>query len=164
MWTSSPSTCPFAELLAAVDQVLSHAQFILGPEVGQLEAEFAAICGTGEAVAVNSGTDALVLALQMLGVGSGDEVITVPNSFFATASAISLVGARPVFVDVGEDYNLDPSGLRAALTPRTRAVLPVHLNGCPADMAPILSFARSHGLFVVEDCTRPSAHAIAGGP
>lgn len=142
------------ELLEAVDQVLGHAQFVLGPEVGVLEAEVAALCGTSEAVAVNSGTDALVLALRVLGVDPGDEVITVPNSFVASASAIGLVGARPVFVDVGEDYNLDPAGLPAALTPRTRAILPVHLTGCPADMDPILSFARAHGLFVVEDCAQ----------
>jgi dTDP-4-amino-4,6-dideoxygalactose transaminase len=143
-----------AELLEAVDKVLGHAHFVLGPEVGELEAEVAALCGTSEAVAVKSGTDALVLALQVLGVGPGDEVITVPNSFVASASAISLVKARPVFVDVGEDYNLDPAGLRAALTPRTRAILPVHLTGCPADMDPLLSFARAHGLFVVEDCAQ----------
>ena len=145
------------ELLEAVDQVLSHSQFVLGPEVGVLEAEVAALCGTSEAVAVNSGTDALVLALRVLGVGPGDEVITVPNSFVASASAIGLVGARPVFVDVGEDYNLDPAGLPAALTPRTRAILPVHLTGCPADMDPILSFARRTGSLSSRTAPRPSA-------
>src|SRR5664279_3262023 len=143
-----------AELLDAVDQVLAHGQFILGPEVGAVEAAVAALAGVREAVAVNSGTDALILALRVLGIGHGDEVITAPNSFVASASAIAQVGARPVFVDVCEDYTLDAALLKTALTGRTRAILPVHLTGCPADMDPIVAFAREHGLFVIEDCAQ----------
>src|SRR5204863_7192607 len=115
-----------------------------GGEVSTLEERFAALCGTKHAVAVASGTDALVLALRALKVGPGDEVITVPNSFVATASAIVMTGARPVFVDVGPDYNLDPLNLEDAITPRTRAILPVHLTGRPADMTPILEIASRH--------------------
>jgi len=105
-------------------------------------------------VAVNSGTDALILALKALGIGSGDEVITVPNSFVASASCIALSGARPVFVDVTEDYNMDPCLIEQAITPRTRAILPVHLTGRPADMDPIMEVAKSHGLHLVEDCAQ----------
>lgn len=152
------------ELLDAVDRVLSHGQFILGPEVEQFEAAVAALCGVREAVSVNSGTDALVLALRVLGIGLGDEVITAPNSFVASASAIALVGATPVFVDVGDDYNLDPTLLQPALTLRTKAILPVHLTGCPADMAPILDFAGAHGLFVVEDGAQAIGARYKGRP
>lgn len=144
------------ELLAAIAEVLDSGQFILGEQVEEFETRFAQLCGTRYAVGVNSGTDALILALQSLGIGSGDEVITVPNSFIATTSCIKLVGAHPVFVDVGPDYNLDPSRLQAAITPRTRAILPVHLTGHPCDMDPILKVAREHGLHVVED----SAQAV----
>jgi len=151
-----------AELLDAVDQVLAHGQFILGPEVGAVEAAVAALAGVREAVAVNSGTDALILALRVLGIGHGDEVITAPNSFVASASAIAQVGARPVFVDVCEDYTLDAALLKTALTGRTRAILPVHLTGCPADMDPIVAFAREHGLFVIEDCAQAIGSSYKG--
>lgn len=143
-----------AALLEAAARVLDHGQFILGGEVGVFEARFAELCRVRHAVAVNSGTDALILALRALGVGAGDEVITAPNSFVASAACIRLAGARPVFADVGDDGNLDPARVEGALTPRTKAVLPVHLTGRPADMDPILDIARRRGLHVVEDCAQ----------
>jgi dTDP-4-amino-4,6-dideoxygalactose transaminase len=143
-----------AELLEAVGAVIDRGDFILGREVAQFEAEFARVCQTAHAVGVGSGADALVLALRALGVGPGDEVITAPNSFVASASAIALAGARVVFADVGEDMNLDPERVEAAVTPRTRAILPVHLTGRPADMTPILAVARRRGLAVVEDAAQ----------
>jgi dTDP-4-amino-4,6-dideoxygalactose transaminase len=140
------------EVQAAIAQVLEEMQLFLGPNVQAFEEEFAAYCGATHAVGVGSGTDALVLALRAAGVGPGDEVITVAHTFFADVEAIALVGARPVFVDVEPDtYCLDPAQLEARITPRTRAVIPVHLCGQPADMAPILAIARRHGLFVLED-------------
>lgn len=142
------------ELLEAVDRVFRHGQFILGEEVAEFEKEFAALCGARHAVGVNSGTDALILALRALGIGSGDEVITVPNSFVATASAIVLAGARPVFVDVRDDLNIDPDRIESAVTPRTKAILPVHLTGRPAAMAPIMEIATRRGLDVVEDAAQ----------
>jgi dTDP-4-amino-4,6-dideoxygalactose transaminase len=140
--------------MEAVARVIDHGQFILGPEVQEFEQRFAALCGVRYAVAVNSGTDALVLALRALEIGAGDEVITVPNSFVASTSCIMLVGARPVFVDVGEDYLMDPAQLERAITSRTRAILPVHLTGRPADMVAIMDTARAYGLPVIEDCAQ----------
>lgn len=142
------------QLLAAVAEVFDRGQFILGPEVDEFEQRFAELCEVRYALGVNSGTDALILALRALGIGPGDEVITVPNSFVATAASISLVGARPVFVDVREDYNMDPTLVEAAITSKTKVVLPVHLTGRPADMDPIVEVARRHGLHVVEDCAQ----------
>jgi dTDP-4-amino-4,6-dideoxygalactose transaminase len=143
-----------AELLRAVEDVFDHGQFILGPEVEQFEARFAALTGTRHAVGVGSGTDALILGLRSLGIGPGDEVITVSNSFVASASCIALVGAKPVFVDVGPDYNLDPEKLAGVLTPRSRAILPVHLTGRAADMTAIIDFARENDLLVIEDAAQ----------
>jgi dTDP-4-amino-4,6-dideoxygalactose transaminase len=143
-----------AELLAAMATVIDRGQFIQGDEVGEFERRFAERCGVRYAVAFNSGTDALVLALRVLGIGPGDEVITVPNSFVATASCIDLVGGRPVFVDVREDYNMDPAQLEQAITSKTKAILPVHLTGRPADMDPILKIAHAYQLRVVEDCAQ----------
>ena len=142
------------ELLAAVERVFDHGQFILGTEVDEFEGRFANMSGTSYCVGVNSGTDALILSLKALGIGPGDEVITPPNSFVASASCIALAGARPVFVDVAEDYNIDPTLIEEAITPRTRAILPVHLTGRPAAMDPILEIARSRGLHVIEDCAQ----------
>ena len=142
------------ELLDAVGQVLDDGQFILGERVVQFEQAFAQLCGTRFAIAVNSGTDALILALRALGIGAGDEVITVPNSFVATTSAISLVGATPVFVDVSDDFNLDPARLEPAITRRTKAILPVHLTGRPANMAAIQNVADARGLPVIEDASQ----------
>lgn len=142
------------ELLAAVSDVIESGQFILGPAVTAFEAEFARLCGVAHAVGVGNGTDALVLVLRALGVGPGDEVVTVPNSFVSTASAVVLVGARPVFIDVGDDYNMDPALLEAALTPRTKAILPVHLTGRAARMDEITTIACDRGIPVVEDAAQ----------
>ncbi len=142
------------ELLAAISEVIDSGQFILGPVVEQFETEFARMVGVKEAIALNSGTDALILSLKALGIGPGDEVITVPNSFVASTSCIEIVGAKAVFVDVGDDYNMDPKQLQAALTPQTKAILPVHLTGRSADLFPILAFAKKHRLHVVEDCAQ----------
>ncbi len=144
-----------AELDGAIRRVLESGWYILGPEVGAFEEEFAAYCGARYAVGVASGTEALQLALVALGIGPGDEVITVPNAGVPGTAAILLAGARPVFVDVEEEsHNLDPDLLEAAVTPRTRAVMPVHLYGRPAALSPILEVARRHGLAVVEDCAQ----------
>lgn len=142
------------ELVAAVTGVIESGQFILGPAVTQFEEEFSRICGVKYAVGVGNGTDALVLALRALGVGPGDEVVTVPNSFVSTASAIVLVGARPVFVDVAGDYTLNPALLEAAMTPRTKAIIPVHLTGRPARMDEILAIADRRCVPVIEDAAQ----------
>jgi dTDP-4-amino-4,6-dideoxygalactose transaminase len=143
-----------AELHEALDRVLSHGHFILGEEVEEFEQRFAGLCQTPFAIGVNSGTDALILSLRALGIGPGDEVITAPNSFVASAGCIALAGAKPVFVDVREDYNLDPALLEKAITPRTKAILPVHLTGRPADMDAIMGIARRHHLRVIEDAAQ----------
>jgi dTDP-4-amino-4,6-dideoxygalactose transaminase len=144
-----------AEIDEAVLRVLDSSQFILGEEVAGFEREFASYCRVSETVAVNSGTSALHLALLAAGVGAGDEVITVPFTFVATVSAIGYVNARAVFVDVDPVYyTMDPSKLEAAITPRTRAIMPVHLYGQPADMDPILEIAARHRLAVIEDAAQ----------
>lgn len=142
------------ELLEAAAQVIDHGMGVLGDEVRQFEEQFAELCGTRFAAGVNSGLDALVIALRALDIGAGDEVITVPNSFIATASCIGLAGAKPVFVDVRDDFNIDPTQIENAITPRTKAILPVHLTGRPADMQPILEIAEKHSLFVIEDAAQ----------
>ena len=152
------------ELLVAVERVLDHGIFILGEEVAEFEKQFAQLCGVRYAVGVNSGTDALVLALRALGIGPGDQVITVPNSFVASASCINLVGAQPVFVDVREDYNMDPTQIERAITAATKAILPVHLTGRPADMDPIMHVAQAHNLHVVEDCAQAVLAEYQGQP
>jgi dTDP-4-amino-4,6-dideoxygalactose transaminase len=140
------------EILAALDRVGSKAAFIQGEEVQQFEQEFAAYCEVKHCVALNSGTSALHLALLGVGVQAGDEVITTPNTFIATAEAISYTGARPVFVDIDpRTANLDPGKIAAAVTPRTRAILPVHLYGLAAEMDLILEIAARHKLAVIED-------------
>ena len=145
------------ELLSAIERVIDRGQFILGEEVGTFERAFAELCQVRYAVGVNSGTDALILALSVAGVGAGDEVITVPNSFVASVSAIRLVGARPIFVDVRDDYTIDPGLVEAAITPRTRAILPVHLTGRPCEMDPLMALASQYGLAVIEDCAQAVA-------
>ena len=143
------------EIADAIQQVLDKTAFAGGPFVAQFEKEFAAFCGTKFAVGVGSGTDALWLALLGLGVGPGDEVITVPDTFIATAEAISWCGAKPVFVDVDPaTYNMDPSKLEAAITKKTKAIIPVHLFGQMADMDPILEIAKKRKLFVIEDASQ----------
>ncbi|HEX7080826.1 MAG TPA: DegT/DnrJ/EryC1/StrS family aminotransferase [Gammaproteobacteria bacterium] len=141
-----------SEVDAAIQGVLDTAGYILGPEVAKFEEEFATYCGAQFGIGVNSGTSALHLSLLAAGIGPGDEVITVPFTFVATVAAIEYAGARPVFVDIDPDtYNMDPARLEAAITPRTRAVIPVHLHGLMAEMDPILAVAREHGLVVIED-------------
>ena len=140
------------ELSEVFDRVLRDSTFVLGPEVQRFEQEFAAYTGTAHCVAVNTGTAALHLVLAAMGVGPGDEVITVPHTFIATAEAISAVGARPVFVDIDPvSFTMDPTLLEAAITPRTRAIIPVDLYGQVADMDPILEIADRRGVPVVED-------------
>lgn len=140
------------EIDAAIGRVLENAQFVLGPAVEGFEREFSAYCTVSHTVAVNTGTSALHVALLAAGVGPGDEVITVPFTFVATVAAIEYAGATPVFVDVDpDDYTMDPAALERAITPRTKAVIPVHLFGQPADMDPINDVARRHGLTVIED-------------
>ena len=144
-----------AELAEAIDEVIEASAFAGGPFVSRFEQDFAQYCGVDHVVGVGSGTDALWLALLALGIGPGDEVITVPMTFIATAEAISRTGAVPVFVDINETtYTLEPTGLQRALTSRTKAIIPVHLFGRMAEMDPILTFAEQHGLFVVEDAAQ----------
>jgi len=144
-----------AEFDQAIGEVIDSGAFAGGPVVAQFENEFAAFCGSRHAIGVGNGTDALWLALLACGIGPGDEVITVPNTFMATAEAITYTGAKPVFVDVDErSYTINPELLEGARTPRTKAVIPVHLFGQVADMDRILSFGRKHGLYVIEDAAQ----------
>ena len=153
------------EVDAAVARVLESGQFVLGPEVAAFETAFAAYAGSPHAVAVNSGTGALHLALLAAGVGPGDEVITVPFTFVATAAAILYTGARPVFVDIDpRTFTMDPALVEGAITPRTRAIVPVHLYGQPADMDPILETARRRGVAVIEDAAQAHGAAYKGRP
>ncbi len=143
------------EILPAVEKVFESSQFVLGKEVAAFEEEFAAFSGSKYGVAVNSGTSALHLALLAAGVGPGDEVITVPATFVATVAAIQYTGARPVLVDVDpESYTMDVARIEQVITPKTKAIVPVHLYGNPADMDPILDIARRHGLTVIEDAAQ----------
>jgi dTDP-4-amino-4,6-dideoxygalactose transaminase len=143
------------QMLRAVGDVFENGAFINGPNVKALEAEVAAYVGAGYGVGLNSGTDALHLALRALDIGPGDEVITTPFTFVATTEAIGIVGAKPVFVDIDPlTYNIDVRLIEAAITPRTRAILPVHLYGHPAPMDEIMALARKHNLAVVEDCAQ----------
>ena len=149
-------------LYAKIKKLFSNCQFIMGPEVEEFETNFAQLCGTTYALGVNSGTDAIFLGLKALGIGAGDEVITVPNSFIATTGAITATGAKAVFVDVGADYNMDVSLIEPAITPRTKAILPVHLTGYPADMPTIMDIARKKKLYVIEDAAQAVSASIHG--
>lgn len=151
------------DLLRAIEGVLETGQFILGPAVADLEGRIAAFCGCDHAVGVSSGSDALLISLMAEGIGPGDEVITTPFTFFATVAAILRVGATPRFVDIRPDtFNLDPDLLEAAVTPRTRAVIPVHLFGLPVDMDRVTACARTHGLVVIEDAAQAIGAAWRG--
>ena len=144
-----------SEIRAAVDAVLESGQFVLGPTVKNFEAEVAQYLGVKYAIGVNSGTDALIISLRALGIGAGDEVITTCFSFFATAESISNVGAQPVFVDIeAGSFNIDPSLIEVAITPKTKAIMPVHLYGNPAALTQIRTIARKHNLKVIEDCAQ----------
>jgi dTDP-4-amino-4,6-dideoxygalactose transaminase len=151
-------------LWTALRKQFELSQFILGEEVERFESRFAELCQTSFALGLNSGTDALFLALKALDIGSGDEVITVPNSFVATAGVIVAAGAKPVFVDVGADYNIDVNLIEPAITPKTKAILPVHLTGNPADMPRIMELARQYHLYVIEDAAQAIKASIQGQP
>ena len=143
-----------SELLEAMGRVIDSGMYVLGAEVEELERQFAALIGVRFAIGVNSGTDALIFALRGLGVGPGDEVITAANSFIASAGCAAMVGARPVLVDVGNDYNIDPASFERAITPRTKAVIPVHLTGRSAKMDAVMRIAEAHNVLVVEDAAQ----------
>ena len=154
-----------AEIDAAAQAVFASGTFINGPQCQAFEAEFAGYAGAKHAVGLNSGTDALHLALRALDVGPGDEVITSPFTFVATTEAIGMVGARPVFVDIDpESFNIDASLIESAITSRTRALIPVHLYGRPAPMGQIMEIARKYQLAVVEDCAQAVGAHIEGKP
>src|SRR5512142_415200 len=143
------------EIDAAIARTLDNCSFCLGPDVAQFEKDFARYCGAEHCVCVNTGTSALHLAMLLLKVGPGDEVISSPSSFVATSWAISYVGAKPVYVDIDDaTFNLDPKLVKRAITPRTKAILPVHLYGHPADLDPLLEVCRQHNLPLVEDAAQ----------
>jgi dTDP-4-amino-4,6-dideoxygalactose transaminase len=151
------------ELRPVLEDIMRHGAFIGGPEVEAFEREFAAFCGSRHSVGLNSGTDALRFALMAIGLRPGDEVVTVANTFIATTEAITQAGGVPVFVDVDpSSANLDPARLPAAITPRTRAIVPVHLYGQTADMDPILEIADRHGLAVIEDACQAHGATYKG--
>ncbi len=153
------------EIDAAVARVLDSGQFVLGSEVAAFEQEFATHCGAAECIALNSGTSALHLALLAAGIGLGDEVITVPFTFVASVAAILYAGARPVLVDIDpRSFTLDPTAIEAAITQGTKAILPVHLYGQPADMDPIMEVARRHRLVVIEDAAQAHGAQYKGRP
>ena len=152
-----------AEIMAALESVCDEQAFILGARVADLEKDIQHYVGASHAVGVASGTDAILLSLMACGVGPGDEVVTVPYTFFATAGSISRLGAKPVFVDIKPDtYNLDPALLESAVTPKTKAVMPVHLYGQCAEMEPILAVADRRKIPVIEDAAQAIGAARRG--
>ena len=152
-----------SEIDAAISTVLETTQFILGPQGQLLEQEMSQYLGVRHAIGVASGTDALHLALRAAGLGAGDEIITTPFTFIATAEAIAYVGASPVFVDVDpRTFNIDVQQVKNAITTKTRAVLPVHLFGQPADLAPLRDICEEHGLLLIEDCAQSCGAAYRG--
>jgi dTDP-4-amino-4,6-dideoxygalactose transaminase len=154
-----------SEVDEAIAKVLAQTAFIGGPFVAQFEEGFARYCGVAHCVGVANGTDALFIALKTLGVGPGDEVITVANSFVATSEAIKMAGAQVVFVDINPStYTIDVEQIAAKVTPRTKAIIPVHLYGQPADMDPIQALARRHGFFVVGDAAQAHGAQYKGRP
>ena len=149
------------ELEAAALKLLESCHYILGPAVNEFEANAARALGVKHAIGVANGTDALQIALMALGVGPGDEVITTPFTFFATGEVVSLLGAVPVFVDIdAATYNIDPALIEAAITPRTKAIIPVHIFGHPAPMPEINAIAKKHGLAVLEDARKRGARNL----
>ena len=150
------------QLTAAFHRVLDHGMMLLGPEVEAFEKRFAEVCGTPLAVGVASGSSAVYMALKALGVGKGDEVITTPMSWIATLNALRLTGASPVFVDIGEDLNMDVGLVAQAITPRTKAILPVHYTGRLCDMPALMEVARRHRLLVVEDAAQAFGARMGG--
>jgi dTDP-4-amino-4,6-dideoxygalactose transaminase len=154
-----------AETMAAIEKVVESSHFILGPQVAALEKTIAEKCETKHAVGVASGTDALHLALRALGIAAGDEVITSPFTFVATIEVICYIGAKPVFADIDPvTFNLDPKKVEAKITPKTKAILPVHLYGQAADMDPLLAIAKKNGLKIVEDCCQAIGAKYRGKP
>jgi dTDP-4-amino-4,6-dideoxygalactose transaminase len=141
-------------ILSAIERISQQGAYVLSDEVEQFEQGFAQYCGVEYALGVANGTDALMLPMKALGIGRGDEVITAPNSFIATAGAIAQVGATPIFVDVTDDFNIDVSLIEKAITPRTRAIIPVHLTGMPANMDGVLDIAEARNLHVIEDAAQ----------
>src|SRR2546421_6579003 len=151
------------KIMAEIESVLESMQLFLGPQSQAFENEFAQYCGTKYGVGLSSGTDALALALRACEIGQGDEVITVANTFIATVEAVASVGAKPVFIDIDPDtYTMDWRQLSQVLTSRTRAIIPVHLYGHPVDMQPVLDFAQSHGLRVIEDASQAHGATYKG--
>jgi dTDP-4-amino-4,6-dideoxygalactose transaminase len=154
-----------AEVFEAIKPVMQNTSFILGPAVGKFEKNFAAFCGSKECVGVASGCDALLWAIKACGIGPGDEVITVANTYIATVLAITFAGATPVLVDCLEDsYEIDPDAVRKAITRKTKAIIPVHLYGQAADMDAILAIARERGLIVIEDAAQAHGATYKGRP
>ncbi len=153
------------EVRGAIDEVLEGMQLTIGPNVRAFDEEFAAFCGAKHAIGVGSGTDALQLVIRALGISAGDEVITVSHTFFATVEAILYSGARPVLVDVDErTFNMDPDAVARAITPRTKAIMPVHLYGRTVDMKPLIALAKEHGLQIIEDaCQAHGSRLDTGG-
>ena len=151
------------EIDAAIGEVISNTAFVLGKAVFDFEEKFAQYCGTKHCLGINSGTSALIMAMKALGIGEGDEVITTTNTFIATAEAISYAGARPLLVDIeDESYNMDPGKLEEAITKKTKAIIPVHLYGQPADMDPILQIAEKKGIMVIEDACQAHGAGYKG--
>lgn len=150
------------ETMSAIEAVMARGDFILGKEVTEFENEFAKLCGVKHAIGVANGTDSLYICMKAIGIGPGDEVITAPNSWISSASAIALIGAKPVFVDVADDQNLDPNLLEKAITKKTKCIMPVHLTGRCARMPEILKIAKKHNIPVLEDAAQ-SIGAVTGG-
>lgn len=150
------------ELLAVIDTVLAHGRIVLGPEVQELERRVAGYCGRRFAVGVGSGTDALFLGLKALGVGPGDEVITTSLSWIATANAIALTGATPVFADICDDLNIDPSSVRRLITPKTKAIIPVHFTGKICNMTELMNIAEECGVMIIEDAAQAFGASLKG--
>ena len=150
------------EIDAAINDVLQNTAFIGGKHVNEFSSEFASLMGASHCIPVANGTDAIYIALKMLGIGKGDEVITVANSWISTSETITQAGARPVFVDIDEYFHIDVAKLEVAITEKTKAIIPVHLYGQPADMQAIQQIAGKHGLMVIEDCAQAHLAQFAG--